>query len=172
MTIGNIVGGVGFVGLVYWYIYLRPQKVVEVKEKVPVSILVVDDDPDFIEITRTILGGKGYQVATAASGEQAMQSMKEKRPDLVLLDVMMSTPLEGVGVARRMAGDPALAQIPIVMISSIDSSQYADQLPDDVQIPIDAWISKPVNPDHLLKTIRRFLAAPQPAGATYRTRSI
>jgi len=44
------------------------------------------------------------------------------------------------------------------MISSIDSSWHAGKLPDNIHIPIDAWISKPVNPDHLLKTIRRFLS--------------
>jgi CheY-like chemotaxis protein len=84
--------------------------------------------------------------------------MKAERPDLVLLDVMMATPLEGVSVAREMAGDPTLKDIPIIMVSSIDSSHHAALLPDDLHTPIDACISKPVDPDGLLKTIRRFLA--------------
>jgi CheY-like chemotaxis protein len=84
--------------------------------------------------------------------------MKVERPDLVLLDVMMATPLDGVYVSRKMAADPALKTIPVVMVSSIDSSKHAALLPDDMHIPIDAWISKPVDPDHLLRTIRRFLA--------------
>jgi CheY-like chemotaxis protein len=83
--------------------------------------------------------------------------MKAERPDLVLLDVMMATPLEGVSVARKVSGDPDLKDIPIIMISSIDSSQHAALLPDDMHIPTDAWISKPVDPDDLLRTIRRFL---------------
>jgi formate transporter len=157
VTIGNIIGGAGFVGLVYWFIYLQPQKVVKVVAEALVNILVVDDDPDFVEITRTILTKEGYKVASAASGDLALQAMKQERPDLVLLDVMMATPLEGVGVAQKMVGDPALKTIPVIMISSIDSSQYRDALPDDLHIPIDAWISKPVDPGHLLKTIRRFL---------------
>ena len=157
VTIGNIIGGAGFVGLMYWFSFLRPQKVVEVRKEVPVSVLVVDDDPDFVQITRSILTKEGYKVASASSGDSALQAMKANRPDLVLLDVMMTTPLEGIGVARKMASDPALKEIPIVMISSIDSSQYASSVPDDLQIPIDAWISKPVKPDHLLSTVRRFL---------------
>jgi len=56
-----------------------------------------------------------------------------------------------------MSANPALKEIPVVMISSIDSSQYAASLPDDVHLPIDAWISKPVRPDHLLTTIKRFI---------------
>jgi CheY-like chemotaxis protein len=158
VTIGNIIGGAGFVGLVYWFIYLRPQKVVEVPKEEAARILVVDDDPDFVQVARTILSKEGFQVSSAASGDQALQAMQAKRPDLVLLDVMMATPLEGVGVARKMSLDPALKDVPVVMISSIDSSQYADRLPDDMAIPIDAWISKPVGPEHLLRTVRRFLA--------------
>jgi hypothetical protein len=57
-----------------------------------------------------------------------------------------------------MALDAGLKMTPIVMISSIDSSAYARQLPDDLHIPIDAWISKPASPDRLLKTVRRFLS--------------
>jgi len=158
VTIGNIIGGAGFVGLVYWFSYLRPQKVVEVKPGVALKVLVVDDDRDFVDLTSMILTKEGYKVSSAANGHQALQVMKEERPDLVLLDVMMATPLEGVSVAREMAGDPVLKAVPIIMISSIDSSQHAALLPDDLHIPIDAWISKPVDPDDLLRTIRRFLA--------------
>ena len=158
VTIGNIIGGAGFVGLVYWFIYLRPQKVVEVKKaKAVPSILVVDDDPDFVEIIGTVLKKENYNVASAADGTQAWEAMKKKKPDIVLLDVMMSTTLEGVDVSRRMAADPVLRDVPIIMISSIDSSWHAGKLPDNIHLPIDAWISKPVNPEHLIKTIQRFL---------------
>jgi formate/nitrite transporter len=157
VTIGNIIGGVGFVGLAYWYIYLRPQRTVEIAKEAVANILVVDDDPDFVEITRTILTKEGYKVAAAANGTQAWDSMMKSKPDMVLLDVMMSTTLEGVDLSRKMAADRKLKDVPIIMISSIDSSWHAGKLPDNIHIPIDAWISKPVNPDHLLKTIRRFM---------------
>jgi formate transporter len=158
VTMGNVIGGAGFVGLVYWFIYLQPRKVVELAEEAVAQILVVDDDPDFVEVSRRILAKNGYQVTAAVNGEQALQAMRTSQPDLVLLDVMMATPLDGVEVVRKMANDPALAAIPIIMISSIDSSQHAAKLPDDVRIPIDAWISKPVEPEHLLKTVQRFHA--------------
>jgi CheY-like chemotaxis protein len=158
VTMGNVIGGAGFVGLVHWFIYLQPQRFIELAEKAVAQILVVDDDPDFVEISRRILAKNGYQVTAAVDGEQALQAMRTSRPDLVLLDVMMATPLDGIEVARKMANDPALAAIPIIMISSIDSSQHAAKLPDDVRIPIDAWISKPVEPEHLLKTVQRFHA--------------
>jgi formate transporter FocA len=157
VTIGNIIGGSGFVGLVYWFAYLRPQKKAEVKAGTPAKVLVVDDDPDFVEIARLILTKEGYAVTSAANGDQALQAMKKEKPDLVMLDVMMTTPLEGVALSTKMAGDPVLKTIPIVMVSSIDSTKHAGLLPDDLHIPIDAWISKPVDPDNLLRTIKRFI---------------
>jgi len=158
VTIGNIIGGTGFVGLVYWFIYLRPQRVAEVEPEAQANILIVDDDPDFVEITRIILSKEGYDVATANNGTEAWESMMADKPDLVLLDVMMSTTLEGVDLSRKMAADTRLKDVPIIMISSIDSTWHADKLPDNVHIPIDAWISKPVNPEHLLRTVGRFVA--------------
>jgi CheY-like chemotaxis protein len=144
--------------LAYWFVYLRPQKVVKTEPQVQPRILVVDDDPDFTEIARLILTKEGYRVATATDGTEALQAMKDERPDLVLLDVVMATPLDGVQVSRQMATDLALKSIPIIMVSAIDSGEHAALLPDDVHIPIDAWISKPADPDHLLRTIQRFLA--------------
>ncbi len=158
VTLGNIAGGLGFVGLVYWLVYLRPQKAVEVKKQARMPhILVVDDDADFVEVTSMILERDGYEISTAANGRQAWEAMMQKKPDMVLLDVMMSTTLEGVDLARRMAADSRLKDVPIIMISSIASTYHAGKLPDSIHIPIDAWLSKPVNPEVLLKTVRRFL---------------
>lgn len=157
VTLGNIIGGSGFVGLTYWFVYLRPKKKVEVVPGVAPRILVVDDDADFVDLCRMILTKEGYQVSAASDGQQALHIMRNERPDLVLLDIMMATPLEGVAVAREIASDPNLKTLPVVIVSSIDSSQYASLLPDDVHIPVDAWISKPVDPDHLLRTVRRFV---------------
>jgi formate transporter FocA len=166
VTIGNIIGGAGFVGLVYWFIYLRPQKVVEVRPGAVPTVMIVDDDLDFIELNAAILQQQGYDVVAARNGHEALQKMKDSRPDLVLLDVMMATPLEGVSVARKMQTDAALKDVPVIMISSIDSSQHASLLPDDVHIPIDAWISKPLDPDELMRMVRRYLPTPASTGRT------
>lgn len=120
-------------------------------------ILVVDDDPDFVEITRTILEAKGYEVGTASSGAQALPAMRECIPDLVLLDVMMSSVLDGVNLSHAMHVDPVLRQVPIIMISSIAESSSAGLFPTDEYVPIDAWISKPFQPDDLLKKVASLL---------------
>lgn len=159
VTIGNIIGGSGFVGLVYWFIYMRPQKTVEVREKALVEVLVVDDDPDYVSVIQAILQKEGgFAIASARNSEEAFQKIGENPPDLILLDVMMTTPLEGVSVAQKLTSEERYSKIPIIMISSIDSSEYANLLPNTVHIPTDAWISKPLDPDHLIRTIRRFLS--------------
>jgi CheY-like chemotaxis protein len=159
VTIGNLLGGSALAGLTYWLIFLRPHKVVEVKKQKRVPhILVVDDAPDFVEVTTLILDKEGYKFSTAYNGKEAWDQMTQNKPDMVLLDVMMSTTLEGVDLARRMAGNAKLKDVPIIMISSIDSTYHAGKLPDNIHLPIDAWLSKPVNPELLLRTVRRFLA--------------
>ncbi len=122
------------------------------------KILVVDDDPDFVWVCRTILEAEGYQVLEATNGAQALKSMRQEKPDLVLLDVMMSTTLEGVDVSKEIETDPDLRGVPVIMISSIGTSPYASEFPDAERIPIDAWISKPIQPEVLLRTVRRFLS--------------
>jgi CheY-like chemotaxis protein len=128
-----------------------------VEQKETGKILVVDDDPDFVAITTRILKAAGYEVLTAVSGAQALPVMRRHKPDLVLLDVMMSSILEGVDVSREIEQDPELQGIPIVMVSSIAGTDYAGQFPTD-SIPIEAWISKPIQPEALLQTVKRFLA--------------
>jgi len=120
-------------------------------------ILVVDDDPDFVEITTTILEANDYVVSTAANGDQALKAMREELPDLVLLDVMMSTLLDGLNLSHVISEDPELRRVPIIMISSITDSPSAGMFPTDEYIPIDAWISKPVQPDDLLSKVAQFI---------------
>lgn len=121
------------------------------------KVLIVDDDPDFVAICRTVLTSEDYEVMEAANGTQALAAMKKDIPDVVLLDVMMSTTLEGVDVSREMDLDENLKDIPTIMVSSIATTEYASEFPDNERIPIDAWISKPIQPKILLNTIRRVL---------------
>lgn len=120
------------------------------------TILVVDDDPDFVEIVRTILK-EDYSVTTAASGKQALSQMRKEKPDLVLLDVMMSYVLDGLDVTEEMSQDQDLKNIPIIMISSLTSTRYADRFPTDKYVAIDDWISKPIKAEDLLARISKAL---------------
>ncbi|MBL7199082.1 MAG: response regulator [Anaerolineae bacterium] len=122
------------------------------------KVMVVDDDPDFVEIVSIILRKEGYEIDSAADGDAALTKMRASPPDIALLDVMMSTVLDGVNVSFAMSEDPQLKSVPIVMISSIPDSPNADQFPTDEYVPIAAWITKPAQPDHLLKTVKRLVS--------------
>lgn len=120
-------------------------------------ILVIDDDPDFVEITRTVLEKDGFDVISAVNGDQGLIRIRNEHPDLVVLDVMMSSVLDGVSVSAAMREDEDLRQIPLVMASSIAQSEHADQFPTDEYMHVDAWLSKPVQPSELLSTVNRLI---------------
>ena len=117
------------------------------------KILIVDDDPDFVEYTRIVLDSQGYQVRTAAAAEVALRMMREDRPDVVLLDEMMSYVLDGLTIARQMHDDPDLRDVPVIMISAIVSRQEAGLFPTDEYLSVDAFMSKPVDPADLLRQV-------------------
>lgn len=123
----------------------------------PPLILIVDDDPDFVEASRIVLENAGYRVSAAANGEQGVQAMRRQQPDLVILDVMMSGILDGLNASMRIKAERGLARTPILMVSSITSSEYAGMFPTDEYIPVANFLSKPVGPEQLLSEVRRLL---------------
>ena len=120
-------------------------------------ILVVDDDPDFVEITTRILGTAGYETVTAANGTEALAAMRQQVPDLVLLDIMMSTLLDGLSVSEEMQADPELRDVPVIMVSSITDTEHAAVFPTEGYVHMDAWISKPIQPEDLLKKVGQYV---------------
>ncbi len=124
------------------------------------KVLIVDDDPDFVEISRTILLKGGHQVATASNGAEAWEQIQKDPPVVVLLDVMMSTVLDGVDLAHRIGAEPALQNVRVVMVTSIMDTQQAGLFPTDEYIPALSWLTKPVPPQLLLDTVNKFAGAP------------
>jgi CheY-like chemotaxis protein len=120
-------------------------------------ILVVDDDPDFVAITTRVLEAAGHKVSAAANGASALSAMGQEKPDLVLLDIMMSTILDGLSVSEEMQADEELKGVPIIMISSIADTEYAAVFPTDEYVHMDAWITKPIQPEDLLNKVNRYL---------------
>jgi two-component system sensor histidine kinase/response regulator len=121
------------------------------------KILVVDDDPDFVEYTRIVLESRGYEVESAATTELALRLMREEKPDVALLDVMMSYVLDGLNLTRQIRDDPQLRDIPLIMISAIVSREEAQVFPTDEYLAVDAFLTKPVDPENLLEQVARLL---------------
>jgi len=84
------------------------------------KILIVDDDIDVITIIETILKKEGYTVISANDKVEGMKKIKEEKPDLAILDVMMTTHYEGFELAKEITDDPELQRIPVLMQTSID----------------------------------------------------
>lgn len=122
------------------------------------KILIVDDDPDFLKATRLLMEHEGHQVKCAASGAQGLDNAIHSDPDLVILDVMMESILEGVDVSRKLHAEPLTCDIPIVMVSSIAHTEYAELFPPDDYVFVDAYLNKPVDPTMFVKKVRRILA--------------
>ncbi len=123
-------------------------------------VLVVDDDPDYVRITSRVLESAGYEVLSASNGVRALNSLRQNRPDLVLLDIMMSYILDGMDVSREMAKDPALKDIPVIMVTSMTGVRESSMFPTDEYSPADDWLSKPVDPDTLLSRVSEALGQP------------
>jgi len=123
----------------------------------PPAVLVADDDPDFLEITRSMLASSGYRVRTASSGSAALQSLRAEGADLVVLDIMMNGILDGWNAGRLVREDPAVRDTPILVVSSITSSEYLGMMPTDDDHLIDGFLSKPVDPERFLKEVGRLV---------------
>ncbi|HNZ42837.1 MAG TPA: response regulator [Bacteroidales bacterium] len=84
------------------------------------KVLIVDDDIDVITIIQTILQKEGYKVVAANDKIEGMKKIKEEKPDLAILDVMMTTHYEGFELAKEITDDPELSKMPVLMQTSID----------------------------------------------------
>jgi CheY-like chemotaxis protein len=122
------------------------------------KILIVDDDPDFVEATRIVLEQRGYEVISAVNGDEGLQAVRAQKPDLVILDVIMSSILDGLNVSQELHRDPDHSDIPIIMVTSIANTDYAALFPTDEYVHISAFMTKPVPSDQLLQQVQALLA--------------
>ena len=122
------------------------------------KILLVDDDADFVESTRTVLESKQYKIITAVNGDEALLKARAEKPDLILLDVIM--PVEdGFSAAEQLKEDKALSAIPILMLTSYGSKGAGTSIPRSrgMQLEYEDYIDKPVTPQDLLAAVEKHL---------------
>jgi two-component system OmpR family response regulator len=125
-------------------------------------LLVVDDEPNIVELLSASLRYAGFEVATASDGEKAVQIAREFRPDLVVLDVMMPG-LDGFGVARRLRDGGA--RVPIVFLTARDGTQ--DKV-TGLTLGGDDYVTKPFSLEEVIARIRAVLR--RTSGATTASR--
>lgn len=116
-------------------------------------VLVVDDEPDLLELVRINLAQAGFDVETAETGEEGIARARRNRPDLVVLDVMLPD-LAGTEVCRRMRADPELAGLPILMLTA--KSEEVDRVVG-FELGVDDYVTKPFSPRELTLRVQAIL---------------
>ncbi len=124
------------------------------------KILVVDDDVDLRDSLKVIFENAGYAMVTAGNRSEGMEKVRQERPDLIILDVVMETWQDGFEMSRELKGDPQLKTTPILMLTSISEKtgvEVKSSAGDPVWLPVDGFLDKPTPPEALLAEVKRLL---------------
>ena len=127
------------------------------------DILIIEDDKDLVDTMRIVLESKAYQVRAAYDGKEGYAEIEKKRPDVIILDVMMSTDTEGFDLAYKLQRKPEYKKVPILMLTSFPQ-KMAEEGPEKFQHilgedwPVTLFFEKPIEPEKLLSTIEEILA--------------
>jgi two-component system alkaline phosphatase synthesis response regulator PhoP len=122
------------------------------------KILLVDDDPDFVASTKTVLESNSYEVIVADNGNDGIKKAKEVKPDLIILDVIMPVK-DGFAAAEQFKKDPQLSKIPIIMLTSFSSKHGESSIPVSAGYALEAedYLEKPIEPQELIKVVEKYI---------------
>ncbi|MBE0711321.1 MAG: response regulator [Candidatus Aminicenantes bacterium] len=123
------------------------------------KILLVDDDPDFLEMHKAVLQNHGYDVLTATSGQEGLERVRAEIPDLIILDLMMEKHDAGFSFSKTVKTDPLFRKIPILMVTSVaEATGFRFSLEEDgYWMKTDDFLDKPVRPAVLLERVDKLL---------------
>jgi two-component system alkaline phosphatase synthesis response regulator PhoP len=122
------------------------------------KILIVDDDVDFVESTKTILEAEPYNVIVANQGDEGLQKARDENPDLIILDVIMPVK-DGFTAAEQLKKDPELSKIPVIMLTAFSAKGGETSIPRSRGFTLETedYIEKPVRPEDLLAAVEKIL---------------
>ena len=123
----------------------------------PPRVLIADDNPQGVELLDAYLSGSDYEIRTCADGEETLRQVKDWRPDLILLDIMMPK-ISGFEVCKRLRADPASRDIAVLMITALDQGSDIERA---VEAGTDDFLTKPINKSELLLRVRSLLKSRQ-----------
>ncbi|MCD6574695.1 response regulator [Candidatus Aerophobetes bacterium] len=123
------------------------------------KVLLVDDEVDFVEINKAALESKGYEVIPAYTGKEGLEKALKEKPDIIILDVMMTTKTEGFDVARELRKRKEMQDVPIIMLTAIRERMDIkwEIQPDEEWLPVTEFLEKPVPPDKLVEKVEEML---------------
>ena len=118
-------------------------------------IAVIDDDPDILEASTLVLEAKGHKVLTASDPDEGFKLVKEKKPALIILDVMMEEPDDGFFLAQRFRRENI--KTPILMYTSISKTVGLEYGRGEM-VPVDEFVEKPISPEELVEKVEKLLS--------------
>jgi two-component system alkaline phosphatase synthesis response regulator PhoP len=123
------------------------------------KVLLVDDDPDFVEAVKIIVQSGGYDVRVACDGKEGLEAVAAERPDIIILDVMMPV-MDGHKACAALKGNKETADIPIILLTAVadrvTTSTYTHR--DMLESEAEDYMPKPVEPKELLERIKSWLS--------------
>ena len=122
------------------------------------TILVVDDEPDVVEMIQTALESASYNVVTAYDGKEAIEKTRAEKPDAIILDLMMPG-MDGFAASEELKNDSDTSRIPILTLTAFPKKGPTEGYGRDLgyQLVTDDYITKPVDPNKLLSRLRAVL---------------
>ena len=126
------------------------------------KIVIIDDDDDYRLSTRALLEGEGYEVVEARSGQEGLAAIRQHRPDLIVLDIIMESLTTGYSVNQAVKFVPEfreLGPIPILMVSAVgvDPATLYGWIGDATPITPDAYMTKPLDVPEFLAKVRQLI---------------
>lgn len=122
------------------------------------KILVVDDEPDMVEMIKTALESANHQVVAAYNGQEGIDKAKKEKPDAIILDIMMPVK-DGFVACKEMKEDPLLKHIPILVLTAVGDhfahTRYAKSM--GLELDAEDYIDKPIDPKILLARLEKLL---------------
>jgi CheY-like chemotaxis protein len=125
------------------------------------KILIVDDDQDLTNAMKIVLESEQFTVLSAASRTEGMEKIRNEKPDLIILDVMMNTWSDGFEMSRELKQDPLFKNIPILILTAVKEKSGIDfksTAGDPEWLPVDGFLNKPAEPQVLLAEVKRILS--------------
>jgi DNA-binding response OmpR family regulator len=118
-------------------------------------IAIIDDDPDILDASSLILQANDFDTVTANNPDDGYRIIKEKNPDLIILDVIMVEPDDGFFLAQKLRKENIT--IPIIMYTSISKAMGLSYGKNEM-IPVDEFVEKPISPEQLVAKVKEVLA--------------
>jgi DNA-binding response OmpR family regulator len=129
------------------------------------TILLIDDDREFVAAHKLLLQEAGYHVSAAYDGRNGLELARAEKPDLVIMDIIMGSPEAGFELCRQLRADESLKHSRLLVLSAVGRQFQMAFEPDSLWLPADRFLEKPVDAETFIAEVRGILGQSDPLNA-------